>query len=226
MQCCHCEAQEPCAGKIGIFRHLDRESQQKISDLAIHRQVKKGEILCAPGQSQGVYLISRGRVKIYELSPSGKEKLLRVLKEGDFLGEEALFGREETYTFAEALTDLQVCHIPREDFLKLLMSYPSISIKLLEELNHRLVGLSHRSLSEHPGSVLSRLAGYLLELAAAQDSLDLTLPMQMKELAGFLSTTPETLSRKMSALEKQGIVSKKGSRLTILNREALAQISG
>lgn len=224
MKCCHCKKEEPCAKKIEIFQHLDLESQQKISNLAIHKKVKKGEILCSPGKTAGLFLISEGKVKIYELSSAGKEKLLRVLGKGDFVGEEALFGTTETYAFSEALTDLQVCHIRREDFLKLLMDYPSISLKLLEEMNRRLVKMAHQSVSNTSGSVLSRLAGYLLELCEAQESLEIRLPLQMKELAVFLDTAPETLSRRIRYLEDEGILLKKGYTITILKKERLLKI--
>lgn len=223
-RCCHCCPEEPCASRIGIFRHLDRESQQKISDLAIHRAVKKGEILCSPEKPAGLFLISEGKVKVYELTPAGKEKLLRVLGPGDFVGEKALFSRAETYAFSEAITPLQVCHIPRGDFLKLLMDYPSISLKLLEEFSRRMVRVSHQAASDGAGSVLMRLSNYLLELSAAQDSLTVTLPLSMKELAAFLDTTPETLSRRIRYLEKEGILTKKGRVVTISRAEALAGI--
>lgn len=225
MGCCHCKSEEPCAKRIAIFQHLDQESQKKISALAIHKEMKKGEILCSPEKTAGLFLISEGKVKVYELSSNGKEKLLRVLQKGDFVGEEALFSSTETYSFSEALTDVRVCHIRREDFFKLLMEYPSISLKLLEEMNRRIVRLSHQSVSNTTGLVLNRLAEYLLELCAAQDSMEITLPLQMKELAVFLDVAPETLSRRIKYLEKEGIIWKKGYRLTVLKKELLSQLA-
>lgn len=221
-ECCRCQG-EPCAGQIEIFRQLDRDSQQRISDLAIHRRVEKGEILCSPDRPAGLFLISQGKVKVYELTASGREKLLRVLGKGDFVGEEALFSSTETYAFAEALTRVQVCHIRREDFLKLLMDYPSISLKLLEEFNRRVVRTAHLAAADSAGSVRSRLAGYLLELSNAQDSRTLTLPLSMKELAAFLDTTPETLSRRLRTLEQAGLIARKGRSLTILDSRGLSE---
>lgn len=52
-------------------------------------------------------------------------------------GVEALFGAGETLTYGEALTPVRVCLIPRNAFLDLLNRYPSISLKLLEEMNRR-----------------------------------------------------------------------------------------
>lgn len=219
--CCHCMDAEPCAGKIAIFRHLDSESLCRISDLAAHKTYARGEILFSPGSSQGLFLISEGKVKVYEISPSGKEQLLRVLTAGDFVGEEALFSSTQTYTFCQALMPTRVCFIRREDFLALLMQHPSISLKLLEEFNRRMIHSGHQATSNTAESVQVRLAGYLLELSEAQDSVELELPLPMKELAAFLSTSPETLSRRLRALEESGLIARKGRRLRILQKERL-----
>lgn len=220
--CPHCGEAQPCAAQIEIFRQLSREEQQRVSSIARHMEVRRGMLLCTPENTPGLFLISSGKVKVYSLTPSGKETLLRVLGEGDFVGEEALFGDGQTENFAEALTDARVCLIRRDDFLPLLMAYPSISLKLLEELNRRLVALSRQVASETAGSVKNRLVCYLLELSDAQQSSEIILPLSRKELAAFLDTTPETLSRRLTALVEDGLLSRHGRTLTILDREKLA----
>ena len=219
--CPHCGEAQPCAAKIEIFRQLSREEQQRVSSIARHMEVRRGTLL-TPENTPGLFLISSGKVKVYSLTPSGKETLLRVLGEGDFVGEEALFGDGQTENFAEALTDARVCLIRQDDFLPLLMAYPSISLKLLEELNRRLVALSRQAASETAGSVKNRLVCYLLELSDAQQSSEITLPLSRKELAAFLDTTPETLSRRLTALVEDGVLSRHSRTLTILDREKLA----
>ncbi|MCF0115154.1 MAG: Crp/Fnr family transcriptional regulator [Erysipelotrichaceae bacterium] len=216
---CSC-LEEPCAKKISIFQQLDEESLRKISEIAVHRWVKKGEVLFTPGHHQGVFLIHEGKVKVYELSSCGKEQLLRVLESGEFTGEEALFSEDESYTYAEALVDSQVCFIERDLFLDLLMKYPSISLELLKEFNRRSVKASHQTVVNSK-AVMERLVGYLLDLSKVQESDSVVLPMQLKELATFLSTTPETLSRRLSYLENEGYLKKQGNRKVVLNVEKL-----
>lgn len=163
--CCHCRTETPCAAQIGIFQHLDQESLRKISAIAIHRSYSKGTVLFSPEENNGLFLISEGKVKIYEISPSGKEQLLRVLSKGDFAGEAALFSRRESFTFGEAVTDVTACYIRREDFMDLLMRYPSISLKLLEEFSRRMCLADHHTTANTAESVLDRLTAYLLELS-------------------------------------------------------------
>ena len=225
MGCRYCAAQMPCAAQISIFQQLDLESQKEISNLAIHCTIKKGELLFSPNTNEGLYLISEGRVKVYELTASGKEYLLRVLNQGDFVGEEALFSAKETYTFAETLTEVQACFIRRKDFLELLQRHPSISLKLLEEFNHRMAEMAHQAAANMNESVLSRLIQYLLNLSQVQESDTIKMPLSLKELSAYLNTTPETLSRRLSMLEQKQVLIKNGKKVQLLDKVKLKEMS-
>lgn len=218
MECACCGSAEPCAAQISIFKHLDLSSQQEISNIAIHRNIKKGEIVFTPGDNHGLYLISEGRIKVYEVTPSGREYLLQVLHKGDFVGEEALFSTQETYTYGEALSDSRVCFIDREDFLALLTKHPSISLKLLEEFSRRMRHNAHQT-ATNAEPVQARLVEYLWNLAAAQDSDTFEIPLQLKELSSYLNTTPETLSRRLRELEQQQIIKRRHRTVTILQKK-------
>lgn len=177
-------------------------------------------MLFTPDDNYGLYLISSGRVKVYEITASGKEYLLQVLLAGDFVGEEALFSKEQTYTYGEALSDGRVCFIDRADFMDLLTKHPSISLKLLEEFSKRMRHNAHQ-IATNAEPVQARLAEYLLNLSVAQDSDSFEIPLQLKELSSYLGTTPETLSRKLRALEKQEIIRRQRRTITILKKQKL-----
>ena len=223
-QCCHCGDEAPCAAKIGIFRQLSREDQARVSALTLHQTYPKGALLFSPEDNPGLYLISQGRVKVYSLSPTGKETLLRVLQQGDFVGEGTLFGSSRKDTFGQALTELHVCLIRREDFLGLLREYPSISLKLLEELNRRLEAYAQQAAAVSGRSIQERLVRYLLDLSRAQESTRLRLPLSGKELSAFLGTTPETLSRRVRSLESQGLLQKSGREVVLLDPDGLESL--
>lgn len=213
-----------CAELVPIFNHLDHESLEKISGITQHRHLRRGETVFSPSQRSGLIIISRGRVKVYQLSGSGKEQLLRVLEPGDFFGEETLFGSGNSASFGEALTALEVCIIGREDFMNLLKQYPPISIKLLEEYNRRLVAADRLVTSTATESVASRLAEYLLDLMKVAESNVVMPPLSMKELAAFLGTTPETLSRRIRQFEEEGLLERNGKQIHIIHPEALNEI--
>src|SRR5699024_11796421 len=69
----------------------------------------RGETLFHPGDvSSRLYIVHKGRVKIYRLSENGKEQLVRILEPGDFTGELTLFNETTVDTYAEALEKTQL----------------------------------------------------------------------------------------------------------------------
>src|SRR5699024_10493391 len=139
----------------------------------------------------------KGKIKEYQISINGKEQLLRVLGPGRVLGESSLFDSQPPETYAEAISDIEVCYISKDELINLLLEYPTISIKILEEYNRRLKEADNQTTRIATESVSSRIASYLIDLSVAENSNKFTLPLNMKELAAFLATSPETLSRRL-----------------------------
>lgn len=210
-----------CASLVPIFNHLSHDDLIKISSITIHKKYTKQETIAFPQQTGKLLIIAKGKAKVYQLSDSGKEQLLRVLEIGDFVGEEALFGVLNEHTFVEALSDVEVCMIQQHDFMKLLETYPTISFALLKEYNRRLKETQYLATRISLESVSVRLAHYLLDVAKAQGTNIITLPLSMKELAHFLGTTPETISRRMKDFEKRQLIKRAGKEVHILNKEEL-----
>lgn len=98
--------------------------------------------------------------------------------------------------------------------LALLEKHPSISLKLLEEFSRRMRHNAHQT-ATNAEPVQVRLAEYLLNLSAAQDSDKFEIPLQLKELSSYLNTTPETLSRRLRELEQQQIIKRERRKITI-----------
>lgn len=210
-------ARHVCAEHVPIFNHLDHESLERISDIMVHCKYKKGEIIFSPETSGDLFILARGKVKVYQITTSGREQLLRVVDQGGVLGENNLFDNRHQSTFGEALTDIEVCMMKKDRFMDLLMKYPSISLKLLEEYSNRLRDAEEQMTRTVNEPVSVRLASYLKDLSVAEGSNSFKLPMSMKELADFISTTPETLSRRFHQLEEEGSIKRKGKEVTILN---------
>jgi len=157
------------------------------------------------------------------LSESGKEQLLRILTPGDFTGELALF-RESTHeSYAEAMVDTDVCTITQTDLQDFLMRYPSISLRILGEFSNRLALSEKQTARFATESVETRLALFLAEcLEDDNGTNELTLPMSRKDLASYLGTTPETISRKLAELEDGGYIKQLSTRrIKIVDLEGL-----
>ncbi|MDY0408779.1 Crp/Fnr family transcriptional regulator [Virgibacillus soli] len=223
----HGEFKELCVQKVPIFNHLDREEMIQVVNLSTPLHYKKGELIFQDGESLDyLYIIHVGAVKIYRLYSNGKEQLLRVLHPGDFMGDLALFTKKEIDSYAEALEDTEICAIHRNDMQQLMLSKPIIATKILEKLSVRLEETEKLvgQLSVHDAE--ARIASYLLDLKKSSNSSVVSLPMSKKDLASFLGTTRETISRRLSHFQTQGWIEQKGHRgITLKDLSALQKIA-
>lgn len=213
-----------CVSLVPIFNHLEEDQMAEIHGLTHGISLKKEEFLYRPLEdSSSLYILNQGKIKIYRSSESGKEQIQRILYPGDFTGELALFNQTKHDSYAMALEDTEICSITREDLQSLLLKYPVISIKILEEFSERLLQSERQASRYATEKVESRLAMYLAETMNRQGGEStFKLPMTKKDLASYLGTTPETISRKLVDLEDMDLISQ-GSQgtVTILNLDGL-----
>jgi CRP/FNR family transcriptional regulator len=214
-----------CVSLVPLFQQLTEEEQATIESIVIHHHVAAGEtIFAAEDDLDSLLIIASGQIKVYQLSENGKEQLLYLLQAGDFEGESALFSKSVRQSFGETLLPSEVCEIKRTDFQELMKHYPSISINLLNEFGHRITQLEKRTTQATTESVESRLADYLIETASAIDKNSFKLPLKKKDLATYLGTTPETISRKLKLFEADGLIQQQAKQITITDPDALSLV--
>ncbi|MBT8908533.1 Crp/Fnr family transcriptional regulator [Lactobacillus delbrueckii subsp. bulgaricus] len=179
--------QHICVSLVPLFVDLPEKDQLKINSLASHRRYQKGETIFQRGDEK-LQIVARGNIKVYQLSASGREQLLRVAQPGDYEGEKQLFGLENDSFFGQAMENTEICSLSKADFNRVLMENPQLSLKLLELSTQKL------------------------------------LSMKMKDIALYLGTTPETLSRKFKLLEKMGYLKRTGKQVKILDEDGLLDL--
>lgn len=212
-----------CVSRVPIFNHLPDAELSAIAGKATMRTYERGEFIHRPGDSADrLFIVHRGKIKVYRLSDNGKEQLVRILNAGDFAGELALFSAAEHDSYGETMQDAEVCTIDRADVRDLLLQHPDISLHVLAELSRRLGTSERQTTVIATASINGRLALYLADQAEKQNTRRITLPMSRKHLASFLGTTPETVSRRLHEFEDAGWITQSGQRdITILDLDAL-----
>nr|WP_026092380.1 Crp/Fnr family transcriptional regulator [Calidifontibacillus oryziterrae] len=213
-----------CVSLVPIFNHLEETQMDEIMATARSVSYKKGEIIYRAGdKSDSLYIVSKGKIRIYRLSDSGKEQLVRILIPGDFTGEYALFSKATHESYAEAMVDTTVCMIKQADLHEFLLKYPSISLKILTEFSTRLEQSERQTTRVVTEKVETRLAMFLAEeMDREAQGNEFVLPMSKKDLASYLGTTPETISRKLSEFEDQGYIKQKPrKRIEVLDLDGL-----
>lgn len=209
---CNPNQKASCVSKVPIFNHLTAEEMQKIVEKAVMQHFKPGEFLYKPHkEDSSLYIIHTGVVRIYHLHPSGKEQLIRHLQAGDFTGEWKIFSQSFGHNeYAEAIEETEVCVLSQTVMQELLTHYPAVSLKLLQEMSRRLAQSEQQTTKIGIAQVGSRLALYLVNLVREEEQqknrASIILPMSRKEIAAYLGTTPETISRRFKKLEKEGLI--------------------
>lgn len=222
---CSVGHQENCIKKVPIFSNLTMEEMIEVSMTTTQREYKKGEAIYSEGEpSENLFVINKGKVKISKLSEDGKEQIIRILYEGDFMGELSLFTQTPFMNNAEALETTSVCIVNGKKLNELIEKYPSISLKIMKELSSRLEETERLIESIGLGNVEQRVAEILLKMS--DDNNVIHLSISKRDLAAHLGMSKETLSRKLSNFQEEGWIGQEGQRkIIILNREALENLS-
>lgn len=202
---------------VPIFNHLEPEEIHEVATTARQKVFGRNERLYSAGdQNPYLLIIHRGRVKIHRSVESGHEQLIRVLEPGDFIGETAFISGGEMDHYATTLEECEICVLHRDDVRRHLLKYPAITYKMLEAVSNRLGRTEHMVNSLTGEDVEHRIAAYLVDLADEAGATSIRLPISKKDLASYLGTTPETLSRKLAQFENAGWIRQEGHRRVVI----------
>jgi CRP/FNR family transcriptional regulator, dissimilatory nitrate respiration regulator len=214
-----------------LFSGLDGEGLSRIKAIAISRHIKKGESLFVQGEvAGGFYLVLQGRIKIYRLSPQGKEYILRIVGPGETLAEAAVFSGKTYPAAADTLEDSLLYYFRKADFVHLIRQDPQLALNMISGLSLLLRNLAQQveDLSLH--EVSSRLARFLLDQIEKNDLplvKGVQIPLEVKKnlLASRLGTIGETLSRTLAKMKQRGLLEIKKDALVLYDPELLKEVA-
>lgn len=204
--------QKFCVRNVPIFNHLtDKEMNEVFSKVHSTGYRKNEHLFMAGDPEQSLYVLHRGKIRIYRLTDDGKEQLIRVLQPGEFTGELSLFGTDRPHeSYAEIMEKSQVCEITKDDIYGLMKEYPDIGIKIIEKFSERLEAAEQQTTNISLLSSEERLLEYFRSHVDADDYVK--LEMTKRDLSSYLSMQPETLTRLFKKLEAQGDIEKLDNR--------------
>ncbi|OON70364.1 hypothetical protein B0919_04185 [Hymenobacter sp. CRA2] len=193
------------------------------------QQYQRGQFVFREGSwPLGLYCIYHGHIKVSKLGGDGKEQIMRLAKAGDVLGYRALLADSTHSADAIALDDAEVCQLPRADFFRLIERSAPFSTSVMKLLAQVLGETEERLLHMAYKPVRERLAEALLLLLRTYPPPP-EAPNQISigrdDLAALVGTAKETVSRFMAELKDEGVLTTKGSAITVLQAERLVEIS-
>ena len=209
-----------------MFSSLSDGDLRTIITLTSHRDYKKGETLFLEGnESDTLYILNEGLIKLSKITKDGKEQILRLLSSGDFFGELNLFGKSRTSNFtAVSIADTKICMLTKRRLDLILKENPEIALEILATLSDRLAETENLAQNLATQDVEARIAYVLLEFrekygTEMNGTLQVKLPVTREEMANYAGITRETMSRKLKTLEAKGVLSFQNPRLVTIRDE-------
>ncbi|HEX2966140.1 MAG TPA: Crp/Fnr family transcriptional regulator [Syntrophorhabdaceae bacterium] len=211
---------------IPLFQGLPEQQINEIESIMVQQTYDRGDIIFSEGdEASGLFVLISGRLKIFKISPEGKEQILHFVDPGDPFAEIGMFSGSHYPAHAEALTGSEVVLFPKARFEQLIRNDPDLAMNMLGILIRRLKYFSRLvedlSLKEVP----QRLAAYLVYLADTGQRSALDLDISKGQLASLLGTIPETLSRILNRMSAQGFISVDGRMIKMLDRNAVEALA-
>jgi len=200
---------DTCVSRVPVFANLSPQDQQRVAGLARPTHLGAGEVAYAADDDLAqLMVVHTGRLKILRLSADGSEQIVRVLGPGEFTGETSVFTGRRPDDYATALDECRLCVFRHDDLEALIRTHPEIGLRMLSTVSERLSDTEHRLNALTSRDVESRLADYLLGLPSTWRGpvATVTLPLAKKDVASLLDTSPESLSRSLASLARQGLI--------------------
>ncbi|MFP1631907.1 Crp/Fnr family transcriptional regulator [Zhengella sp. ZM62] len=199
-----------------------------ISSPAIH---EAGETIIAQGETLAhVGIVRSGVVKITNTTADGRHMVIGLIEEARLIGN--IFDRTSRFAY-ECATDASICLIPRQAFVNLAQQDADFSCGVLETAQRQAEEIQEWLTLFNCRTTLQRLAGYLFALMTrrqgdmpAGEPMALEIPVSRKDLAPYLGTTTETLSRNMQQLARRGIIRVvDGRHVVIVDKKRLSSMA-
>ena len=224
--------------KLGLLRELELFNGLSDDDImAIGHATTMTH--CQPGQTilspddppDQIHILKKGKVRVYRVSPDGKQLTLDIYDKGTILGDMRLLGQDRiAEAYAESIDAAVICTITPHELRRLVERYPTIGVNIITFLSHRLQEAQRELEAMAYQRVGQRLARKLIDLGQrfGVETVRGTLieaRLTQQELAELIGTTRETLAHTLADFRRRGLLDTANHQVVIRDAEQLAHVA-
>lgn len=214
--------------QFNSLRAMSKEELMKVSGSKITKTIKKGETIFKEGEKlKGVYCIREGVSKLSKLSANGKDQIVKLVSQGEVLGQRSVIVEENANLEAVAVNPMTVCFIPKEIILNTLNQNPNFTVEVLRHMAHDLkqtddviVNMSQKSVKQRVAEVFL----YLRKNFGEDKDGFIALVLSREEIANLVGTATESAIRIISEFKKKGVLTTSGKRVGIGDEKKLQEL--
>lgn len=211
---------------IDIFQDLSPDDLKEMDQTTTMSTCEPGRVFYAPEDTGEVlFLLKKGRVQLYRLSPDGKKLIVAILEEGSIFGEMSFIGQGMHNTFAESIDDCTLCVMSRQDIENLIQEKPLVGIRFMEAMAERLQKTEAKLEELAFKGIPARLSSLLLSLSAEENGSSIVDGYTHQDLAEMLGTYRETTTQILNNFKGAGWIEIGRKRIVLLDQEAISDVS-
>lgn len=206
-----------------LLENLPDESREQLLQNVVYTTIPQNRYIFQEGEpADHICIIRRGKVKLSHIDSEGRENIVMLLSENDTIWE-SLFLYEGVFPYsAVTLTETQICRIYRENFGHILDN-PKAALEIVAMLSRKLHDANERNQVLATQDSEARVAGFILYHLERNPVL--VQEYRLEDIAASIGLRSETVSRKISQLQKEGIIERIGKgKLRILDPVRLQEI--
>ena len=220
---------EKLTGLAGLNQLINTvNGKEALKDLITNRSVsrfKKKQVIYTEGNHpHRLYYIEVGKVKTFKTNDEGKELIIGLYSEGEFLGYTALLEGTLYKESAEAIEDCEIASIPKNEFDDLLNNNRDVLKKFVEllannvtEKEEKLLGLAYNSMRKKVADALIMLS----KKYKAENNSQFSIHISRENLANIAGTAKESLIRTLSDFKDENLIDIRDGSITIINEKKL-----
>jgi CRP-like cAMP-binding protein len=212
-----------------LFRRLPDDAFNKILSQANLQSIKKNEFLFEQGdEANHFYMVRNGQILLFQSAPDGNEKVVDIIGPGQTFAEAVMFMEGRRFPVnARATADSELFKLENKTFMEQLENSNALCFNMMADMSSRLKGLLTEISELTIYNARHRLVSYLLgNINDRQDQPTVKLSATKSMIASRLAITPETFSRILNKLKKEGLITIEDETITLIQPEKLKEIIG
>lgn len=203
---------------------IPQEEMEKLDVLFF----KKGQLIFSEGSTPlGAFLLQKGKVKISKTASQGKEQIMRIVTQKEFLSHTDLFSYSKYSTSARAMEDSYLLFISRQEFWNLLRDQNYLFENLLHQMSVDMKEVEGKIVDLAYKPVRGRLADAIMDLDKKFNTINNgqhSVFITRADLAGYVGTVKETVNRLLSEFRKEHLISTTGTKINLIDLEGINKI--
>jgi CRP-like cAMP-binding protein len=206
------------------FHGLSEDSLKQLADHMTLRKYERGEALFWEGDPcSGLHIVEKGSIKLFRVSPQGRQYIVRVMQEGDTCNEVPAFDGGTNPVNVEALEETTAWVVEADAVRDLMRKDPFFMELIVENLTKMMRHLVHLVSELAFYQVTHRLARLISELPDDELNGETNVRVTQDQLAARLGTVREVVARSLKELERSGAIRVENRRIHINDADVLQQ---